>query len=82
MHHCNIVISEGEEWKERRVAMGKQATPRSVQAYSSGFTDIFQRFADYIESAKDETGVISDITLPIKLLFVESKLKQTLKCLK
>ena len=55
--------------------MGKQATPRSVQAYSSGFTEIFQRFANYIESAKDENDVISDITSPIKLLFVESKLR-------
>ena len=53
--------------------MGKQATPRSAQAYSSAFTEIYQRFTNYIESAKDENEVISDITLPIKLLFVESK---------
>ena len=65
---------EGEEWKRIRTAIGKQATPRNVQTYHTGFNATFERFMDSIRgSLRSKDGVVEDVTLPLNLLFMESE---------
>jgi hypothetical protein len=64
------ILREGERWKEMRTAVGKQTIPKNVQVFSSDFNVIYQRFTDYIRTAKGEE---LEMLLPIKLLFMESK---------
>ena len=64
---------KGEKWKRVRSAVGKQATPRNVQSYCSGFNIILDRFMDYVRSARGADGAIGDIAYPLRLLLVECK---------
>ena len=42
-------------------------------SYTAGLNDVGTRFTDYIRSARDENDRISDISLPLKRLLMESK---------
>ena len=52
--------------------MGKQAIPRNVQGYCSSFNVIIDRFVDHIAATRAKDGTISDITMLLKLLLIES----------
>ena len=63
----------GKEWKEERSAVNNQTLPRNVFAYTAGLNDVATQFTDYVRSARDENDRISDISLPLKQLLMESK---------
>ncbi len=65
--------SSGKDWKTLRSAVGKQTTPRNVQSYCGGFNTIFGHFMDHIGTARGEDGLMGDIVIPLKLLFIESE---------
>lgn len=67
------VFRDGERWKKLRSAIGKQATPRNVNAYAPAFNRIFQGFSDYIRKNRNADNVLADISAPMKLLFVQCK---------
>lgn len=68
----NIYYRVGEDWKRIKTAIGKQASPRNVQSYTSGFNGIINQFVKYIQSARDESGTIADCSLPLRKLLMES----------
>ncbi len=51
--------------------MGKQATPRNVQRYTSGFNAVTDRFLEHIKSTRGDDGTISDVTISMQRLLTE-----------
>ena len=44
-----------------------------MQTYTPGVSDVIASFVDYIGSARDEDGRISDIKIPIRRLITSCK---------
>ena len=64
-----------------RTAVGKQATPRNVQTYTTSFNKIFDRFMEHIRTSRGENGgMIDDFAYPLKLLLTEGERIVTYAC--
>ena len=59
--------------KEERSAVNNQIRPRNVFSYTAGLNDVATHFTDYVRSARDESNRISDVSLPLKRLLMESE---------
>ena len=63
----------GEDWKKARIASNNQIKPSNVQSYTLGVSNIVASFVDYVQSARDGDGRISDITMPMRRLLASCK---------
>ena len=63
----------GQDWRRARSASNNQIKPSNVQTYTPGVNDVIASFVDYIGSARDEDGRISDIKMPIRRLITSCK---------
>lgn len=62
----------GEDWKKGRSAINKQIKPSNVQSYTPGLNGVTTYFTDYLKSVRDENDRISDISMPLRKLLMES----------
>ena len=68
-----ILCRSGQDWRKARSASNNQIKPSNVQTYTPGVSDVIASFVDYIQSARDGDGKISDITMPIRRLITSCK---------
>ncbi len=65
------IYREGEGWKQQRVAINKQALPRTVNSYIEGLNPIYNRFSDHLRKIRSEDGLIEDFTQLSRKLTME-----------
>ena len=73
LHAHECIHRSGKDWRKARSASNNQIKPSNVQTYTPGVSDVVASFIDYIQSARDGDGRISDITMPIRRLLTSSK---------
>lgn len=64
-------FADGEDWKRKRSASGKQIMPRNVQKYTGPLNDVCQRFTKSLRSFRDGNDIVSDVAQPLRLLLME-----------
>lgn len=74
MVHLFVYYRTGPSWKEGRTAAGNQIKPRNVFSYTAGLNSVAASFTEYLKSAKDENHRISDISMPLRRLLMDSKI--------